>query len=109
MKIRMAICIFGLFAMVGCRKHDIRTAAVYVPGLKHPACAQIIGNALAREQAIPGTDIEIRMETKTVYIRYNSLQRSVKNLEYSIAAAGFDANEVPADKAAQDKLPDGCK
>jgi len=93
----------------GCRKHDIRTAAVHVPGLKSAGCAQLIIAILGREQAIGPSDIDVRMDTKTVYVRYNSLQRSVKNLEYSIAKAGFDANEIPANKAAKDKLPAGCK
>ncbi len=93
----------------GCRKHDIRTAAIYVPGLKHPSCAKFIVASLAREQAIPVKDIEVRMETKTIYVRYNSLQRSVKNLEFAIANVGFDANEVPANDEAREKLPDGCR
>ena len=73
------------------------------------ACADVIIKALDREQAIKASDVEVLLERRMVYVRYDSLHRSVKNIEFTIAHAGFDANEVPADREAQERLPEECR
>jgi len=97
-----------LLALSACRRSDVRTVHIYVPGMKNAACANVIANALGREQNIPPKDIEIDMAERVVTIRYESLKRSVKNLEFTIADAGFAANGVPTTQAAVNALPPEC-
>ena len=106
---RTLIWLFLLLAVVSCRKDDIRTAAVHVPAMQSEECAQIIKTALAREQTIKKPDIDVSLESRMIFVKYNSLHRSVKNIEFTVAHAGFDANEVPADPEARQKLPDACR
>ncbi|MFT5240713.1 MAG: copper chaperone CopZ [Candidatus Promineifilaceae bacterium] len=93
----------------GCRKRDIRVAAIQVPGMKSEACSKIVLGALAREQGIKGDVIDINIEQRMLEIKYDSLKLSLKNLEYTISRAGFAANEIPADAKAKAALPEGCR
>jgi mercuric ion binding protein len=107
------ICSFILLLVLvvvgSCRKDDIRTAKIHVPAMQSMDCAQIIVQALVRVQTIRETDIEVLLESRTLRVRYNSLHRSVKNIEFTVTDAGFEANEVPADPEAKKALPEGCQ
>lgn len=94
--------------LLGCRRADIRVASIYVPGLGGAECAEPVLTALVRGGVRPG-DIQVSLETRTVVIRYDSMGLALKNLEHAIAAAGFEANGVPPDGAAQAALPESCR
>jgi copper chaperone CopZ len=96
-------------AVVSCRQADIRTAAVDVPGMKGRPCAEIIMRALAQEQGVPPERVTVYLDARRLEIRYDSLRHSVKNLEMTIADAGFDANDVPASEEARRRLPAECR
>lgn len=102
----LAVCLAGLGA--GCRQVDIRSAALYVPGLKSQACADLVLKALATEQAIPPSQVTVHLESRTIEVKYDSLRHSLKNLEFTVADAGFAANDVPANPTAQQALPPEC-
>lgn len=80
--------------LAGCRKHDIREATISVPGLKNPACAQVIQDAFMRQPGIKSIQPDFQQRTLTVV--YDSMVIARKNIEYTIAGAGFDANDIPA-------------
>ena len=105
----LLILSFLLLTILSCRKDDIRTAAIHVPGLRERECVDIIKNKLEREQTILPSNIEGDLTNLMIYVRYNSLHRSLKNIEFTIAKSGFDANEVPASPEAKAKLPKGCR
>ena len=110
MRMYLSVFLLGLFAVVAsCRKDDIRTAAIHVPAMQGMECAEIIIKELEREQTVLPTDVEVILERRMLYVRYDSLDRSVKNIEYTIAKTGFDANEVPADPEAMETLPEDCR
>lgn len=103
------VLIVSVVAMVSCRKVDVRTAAITVPGMKTRACAERIIAALGNEQHIAPDRIDVQLDTRTIRVRYDSIRHSVKNLEYTVAKAGFDANDIPADAAAREALPPECR
>lgn len=103
--ILLGLCV----ASYGCRKVDLRTAAIQVPGMKSEECALIVVNALGREQKIKLDNMSVDLQRRMIEVRYDSLRHSLKNLEYTIAKAGFQANEIPADETAQRALPEGCR
>jgi copper chaperone CopZ len=94
---------------VSCRRSDVRVIHVYVPGMKNRKCAEIILNALGKEQGIGARSVSVDMADRVVTVRYDSIQRSIKNIEFTIADAGFAANEVPANAEAAQALPPECR
>ena len=92
--------------------------------MKNEACVQRIVYAVAGELAAGQRDnaniskireviasgvIQPDRATRTVTVAYDSLKLSLKNVEFSIAKAGFDANNTPANKKAADNLPPECR
>lgn len=105
------ICIFvlaGVLAVVGCRKQDVRTVTVSVPEMRNRACAKVIGDALSRQMGVKPTKLKFDLSTRTVDVPYDSLFVAKKNIEFTIADAGFSANEVPANTNAASSLPPEC-
>lgn len=92
---------------VSCRKHDFRTVVIQVPGLRAPECARIIQNAFSGQPGV--RSIKPDFAARTLTIDYDSMQIALKNMEFVIADAGFDANEVPACPEAAAKLPPECR
>lgn len=111
MKRLPALLVIGLLAAaaVSCRKHDFRTMAIDVPGMRNARCAQLVQQRLQQVPGVLANKIAIDLENRIVTVTYDSLQLSLKNIEFAIAEAGFDANDVPATPAARDALPPECK
>ncbi len=102
------IALAGVLAVAGCRKTDIRTVTVSVPDMRNRACAKIIGDALSRQMGVKPEKLKIDLNTRTVEVTYDSLFVAKKNIEFTIAEAGFNANEVPANTNAAASLPAEC-
>ena len=92
---------------VSCRQQDIRKVVIKVPGLKNQACAKVIQDAFMRQPGIVSTSPDYQKHEMTV--TYNSMIIALKNLEYTIAAAGFDANDTLANTNAAAALPAECR
>lgn len=110
--------------LAGCRQQDIRTVTIQVPAMKNAACAQIVSEAVAWELAgNPGERpnrqlarslqlsglLSLDLTNRTVRVKYDSLKMSLKNIEFAIADAGFEANNTPASKSAAAQLPQDCR
>jgi copper chaperone CopZ len=94
---------------VSCRKRDIRTALIHVPRMKNEACVERVVKALKGRPGVLKEAIEVDRERRIVLVPYNSIELSLKNLEFAVAQAGFQANNVPADATAAAKLPTECR
>lgn len=106
-KILYLIITVGLLIVAGCRVRDIRTVEIAVPQLRGEECAQILHRALA---GLGGVDPQsLHFDHGKVMVTYDSMKLALKNIEYAIAAQGFQANEVPADPAARNALPERCQ
>lgn len=92
-----------------CRKHDIRTIKVYVPGMKTEACAELVRNKLAKVPGVLPPSIRTDVGARSVTVSYDSLFLSMKNVEFAVAELGLAANKIPADKAAAESLPAACR
>jgi copper chaperone CopZ len=104
MTILLLVC-FGL----SCRRQDIRSVTIRVPAMRSAACTNIVSEALQRAQSIPPDWIHADIDKRTVTVTYDSLQRAIKNLEFAIADAGFQANDTPANPQAATNLPPECR
>lgn len=83
-----------IVCLAGCRKQDVRTAVISVPGMTNAACAQTIQDAFMRQPGIKAIRPDFQQRTLTV--TYDSMVIARKNIEFTIAGAGFNANDIPA-------------
>ncbi len=120
----IALVIAPAILLSSCRKEDVRTVVIEVPAMKNQACADRVVNALAEELAAGPTDdvtrqrvhaviasgvISTDIERRTATVVYDSLKLALKNLEFAVAKAGFDANNTPAEPQAAKALPPECR
>ncbi len=91
----------------GCRQQDLRTVAVKVPAMHNAACARLIQDAFMRQPGIKSVRPDV--DRREVAVTYDSMVIAIKNIEYTIAGAGFDANAIAADPQAAAALPPDCK
>ncbi len=97
----------ALLATISCRIRDVRTVVIDVPRLRGEECAHRLHRLLL---GVDGVDHgALRLEPGRITVTYDSMKLALKNLEYAIAAAGFDANEIPADPQARERLPEQCR
>lgn len=108
MHIRLGIALVLLVGLLGsCRQQDIRTVTIRIPGAKQESCRAIVKAALTKLDGVQADSITF--EVGAVTVTYDSMKLARKNIEYGIAAAGFDANDIPAYPAAREALPPECK
>ncbi|OGV40678.1 MAG: hypothetical protein A2X46_02395 [Lentisphaerae bacterium GWF2_57_35] len=93
---------------MGCFRKEACTLIVKVPQMNSPECGRIILTAL--QGPIDGIlSATPDYANHTVAVTYESTKLAVKNIEFVIAGAGFDANDTPAKPEARKALPAGCR
>ena len=102
--ILILLIVLGLGA---CRKQDLRTVSIKVPGMKNPACSKLIQDSFLKQPGIQS--IRPDFQNREITITYNSMVVALKNLEFTIAGAGFDANTIKAFTNAVAGLPPECR
>lgn len=95
------------FGVVACRQVDIRTKTIKVAQMKNESCEKIVVSALAKTDGV--LPEKIVAGPGQVTVTYDSMKVGLKNLEFTIAAAGFDAGDTPADSKARAALPPECR
>lgn len=68
-------------------------------------CKETIEKALAFEKGVKRSSLDV--ESKIVTVTYNPKKTTPEKIRIAVSKAGYDADDVPADKKAYDKL-DGC-
>lgn len=91
-----------------CRQRDMRTTTVKVPQVTNAVCEARVRAALRDLRGVEHDELRFDHAAGTLSVRYDSMQLGLKNIEHAIAAAGFDANDLPADPAARAALPAVC-
>jgi copper chaperone CopZ len=107
--IEVALLSVALAAVVSCRKQDIRIARIHVPQMGSQTC---VDRAVTLVRRIPGVQADrvmVDRERRDIAAPYDSLKLSLKNIEYALAKAGFQANDIPADEKARAALPESCR
>ncbi len=98
-----------LMLLPACRRQDIRTARLTVPQMRTPECAERVVGILSQQAGVQGQLVQADLPLREVTVPYDSLLLSLKNLEYALAEAGFDANDIPADPEARARLPEAWR
>ena len=107
-----------LALLSACRRVDVRETVIETPGVRSGICAELVLAALAElnpppqrsaQKAIDMDRTWVDTTNGLVHVRYDSMQLALKNLEFAITKAGFDANRLEADAAARRDLPPECR
>ena len=85
----MALCMLES----GCRRTDVRDFEVSIPALKVENEA-VVRQALARFGGVDKASMKFDFKTKTLVLKYDSMQLAKKNIELAIAKVGLEANGV---------------
>ena len=91
MKTTCLICVLVALVAAGCRRVDERDFTVSIPAMT-AADVSAISAALQRYAGIDKSSLKFDHSAKTLTLRYDSMQLAKKNIEISIAQAGFTAN-----------------
>lgn len=87
-----------LAALAACHRQDIRTVEIRVPQMDSEEAARRVLDALAAYASYGvASEIHVDFTNRVVRVTYNSTQIALKNFEYIIARAGFDANDLRAE------------
>lgn len=70
-------------------------------------CKDRIESSLAYEKGIK--DVSVDIDNKTVTVIFKTSSTDVATIRKKISKIGYDADDVPADQAAYNKLPPCCK
>jgi copper chaperone CopZ len=103
----LSCLLFAVLAAGCCFRPDIRTIHINVPRMRTPECAKIIQDALSTVDGVQAAQPDLQAGIITV--TYDSTKLAIKNVEYVIAGAGFDANDAKAKPEARNNLPEGCR
>lgn len=83
-----AFAILPLVLLAGCRREDIRTFTVEIPGLTE-ANKPKVAEALAKYAGIDKSSYQWDFEKKTLTLSYDSMQLAETNVRHAIAAKGI--------------------
>lgn len=92
---------------VGCFRQDRRTITVQVPQLRSADCLHFIQDAVKPVEGIE--QVTPHYEQGTLDVTYNAMKLGIRNIEFVIAGAGFDANDTKAPANVRASLPEGCR
>ena len=97
MKKMMIALAFAALAFAGCRQKDVRDFTINVPALSQES-EGAVRSALAGCCGVDMSSVELDPANHCVKLRYDSMQTAKKNIEFALAEAGFQANDVkPSD------------
>jgi len=84
----------ALLLGTSCRQYDIRTRTIDVPGMQTQEDVKTVSQALSKIDGIKSVGVDISKHR--ISVEYDSMRLAMKNIEFAIAEAGYDANDVPA-------------
>ena len=98
-----------LAAAPGCFRQVIQTVEVNIPQMKTDTGAGLVRQALGFFDTNTVLKIDTDINKHKAWVTFDSTRAARRNVEKTIALAGFDANDIPADAATRKKLPADCQ
>ena len=100
-----------LFSASGAKAQDGKKKKTETVKIKTSAecdmCKERLETALAYTAGVKKSDLDI--ESQIITVTYNPNKITADEIRKVIAKTGYDADDVKADHAAYDQLPDCCK
>ena len=102
------LVLFGCSSIINQRKsNNLQIDEINIPTAQCNMCVANIENALYGIDGI--LKYKVELETDQVKIKYNADMISLQGIEQLISKAGYQANNLPADVDAYNKLAMCCK
>lgn len=70
-------------------------------------CKKTLEKAMAYEKGVSTSELDVKSKVLTVV--YDGRKTSADNIKKAVNKAGYDADELPADERAYNRLDDCCK
>ena len=70
-------------------------------------CKATLEKAMAYEKGVKASNLDVKSQTLTV--TYRTDKTNFENILKAVTATGYDADQLPADQRAYDRLNDCCK
>lgn len=70
-------------------------------------CKERIEKAMAYENGVKSADLNV--DTKMLTVVFKTNKTDIETIRKSISEVGYDADDVPANMKAYEKLPDCCR
>ena len=105
LKTILAIAMLGIFSEKTFASQD--TTITIKTSAQCESCKKRIENNMAFAKGVKKVSLDV--DTKVLTLTYDKKKTSTEKLKKSVAKIGYDADELPADKKAYDKLPKCCK
>ncbi len=99
----------ALLVAAGCFRQDIITTEISIPQMGSSACQNAVMRALGRLDHEAIVKAEFDIDQRIARVTYDSRRVGLKNIEFVITAAGFDANDEQADEESRRQLPEACR
>jgi copper chaperone CopZ len=108
MKIKLLLIsiILGV-SFFSCGASNASEADIALPTIMCGMCESNIKDAFSETAGIIKVDVDLEKKSGKIY--FDSDKVSISQIEKQISGAGYQANNVAADKSAYDKLPRCCK
>ena len=108
MKLKLSIISIILsISLFSCGSSNVSEANISLPTIMCGMCETNIIDAFSETAGIIKVDVDLEKKSGKIY--FDSDRVSISQIEKQISSAGYQANNVAADKSAYDKLPRCCK
>ncbi len=102
--------VFALFAVIllsiNLKADDIKTAVIK-SSVWCEHCDATVHKGLKKLPAIK--EVKVDLDKKEITVKYDAGKTSLEKVRTAISKLGYDADDIPADRAAYRKLPNCCK
>jgi copper chaperone CopZ len=89
----LLVAVVAVIAVAGCRRVDVRDFSVNVPSMTQEDVS-LIQSALSAYGGVDQASLKFDVKSRTVKMKYDSMQLAKKNIEMAIAKIGLEANGV---------------
>lgn len=99
------VLLFYIFS-VG-NAHAVTDTVTVNSSINCASCKKTIENGLRFEKGVKLVTVDVK--SKTITVLYNAEKTTPEKIKTAITKLGYDADKMPADKTAYDKLENCCK
>lgn len=107
MALMLTVLIFSSLNLQSGKAADKKTIEISLPSIQCGMCVKTLKKALGKTEGIIESKIDLKNKKAT--ITFDDSETNSEKIEAVITAAGYDANDKPANADAYEKLSPCCK
>ncbi|MCU0448723.1 MAG: heavy-metal-associated domain-containing protein [Bernardetiaceae bacterium] len=102
----MALALVGAFSLRGLAQTDVKEVKIKTSA-QCDMCKKRIEKAIGLEKGVKTAVLDVK--SKVLTVQYRDGKTNPEALRSAVTKVGYDADVLPADKKAHDRLPDCCQ